>query len=58
MSNISKALLWAAIIIAAALIMSGMSISDAASSGVILGLSGVAWATIATDSGCGRRCPS
>ena len=58
MSNTSKALLWAAIMIAAALIMSGMEISSAASSSVVLGLSGAAWATIKTDSGCGPRCAS
>ena len=56
MSNVSKAILWAGIIIAAALVMSAMDISSAASSSVVLGLSGAAWATIKTDGGCGRRC--
>lgn len=38
----SKALLWAAIIIAAAFVAKGQGLSDAASSGIVLGLSGAA----------------
>lgn len=51
-----KALLWAAIIIAAALVMSGMDLDSAASSGVVLGLSGAAWASLGTETGCANGC--
>lgn len=46
MSIKSKALLWAAIIIAAAIIADGQGLSSAASSGVILGLSGAAYGAL------------
>lgn len=56
MSVRSKALLWAAIIIASALIMSTMGLSSGASFGVISGLSGAAWGTLQADGSCGRGC--
>ena len=42
MSVKSKALLWAAIIIAAAIIADGQGLSSAASTGIVLGFSGAA----------------
>jgi hypothetical protein len=56
MSNIGKALLWAAGIIAAAVFMQGQGMSDGASFGVIAGLSGAAWASLNAETGCARNC--
>ncbi|BDW81127.1 hypothetical protein MACH24_05650 [Erythrobacter sp. Dej080120_24] len=56
MSNIGKALLWAAGIIAAAVFMQAQGMSDGASFGVIAGLSGAAWASLNAETGCGRSC--
>ena len=53
----SKALIWASIIIAAALLASGIGMSDAASFGLIAGLTGAAWGSIHGESGCGQNCP-
>ena len=52
----SKALIWAAIIIAAALICSGMGLSNAASFGMVSGLTGAAWGSLSSDISCGRSC--
>lgn len=56
MSVTSKALLWAAIIISAALIMAGLDIGDGASLGVIGGLTGAAWGSLASEGACSRSC--
>ena len=56
MTVYAKALLWAAIIIAVAFVMQANGVSDGASFGVIGGLSGAAWASLGTDTGCGRSC--
>ncbi len=47
----SLALLWAAIIIAAALIMSEQGVNSAVATGVVMGLSGAAWGMIARKRG-------
>lgn len=52
----SKALLWAAIIISAALISTGMGLSDGASLGIVGGFSGAAWGSLNSNMGCGRSC--
>lgn len=52
----NKALLWAAIIISVALIIAGLGLSTGASFGVVSGLSGAAWATLATGSTCTSGC--
>ncbi len=52
----TKALLWAAIIISAALISVGMGLSDAASFGVVSGLSGAACGSLASTKACGWGC--
>ena len=51
-----KALIWAAIILCAAVVMNVMNLSNGASIGVITGLSGAAWGSLQADSGCGRGC--
>ena len=56
MSNIGKALLWAAGIIATAVFMQAQGMSDGASFGVIAGLSGAAWSSLNAETGCGRSC--
>lgn len=56
MTKTSQALIWAAIIIAAALIASAMDLSNAASFGIVTGLSGAAWGAIESEAGCGRGC--
>ncbi len=58
MSKNFQALLWASIIITAAIIMNLQGVSDNASIGVVLGLSGAAWGSLQTDAGCGRGCLS
>lgn len=56
MTNQGKALLWAGAIIAAAIIASAIGMSDSASIGVVGGLSGAAWASLAQGKACGRSC--
>ena len=58
MTTKSLSLLWGAIIIAAALLATSLGMDDGASFGVIAGLSGAAYASIAGKSGrsCGRTC--
>lgn len=53
MSIRTQALLWAAAIIAAALIANTYGLSDGASVGIISGLSGAAWGSLQMDSSCG-----
>ncbi|GMN03393.1 hypothetical protein [Erythrobacter sp. MTPC3] len=47
-----QALIWAAIIIAAALIGSAAELSSGASVGIITGLSGAAWASLQSGGSC------
>ncbi|MEM6857014.1 MAG: hypothetical protein AAF559_04010 [Pseudomonadota bacterium] len=50
MSTNTKALLWAAIIIAAALVAAGLDLSANASFGLIAGLTGAAWGSVSSGS--------
>ncbi|WP_299196056.1 hypothetical protein [uncultured Erythrobacter sp.] len=52
----NKAIIWAAIIISAALIMAGLEMSTGASFGVIGGLTGAALASTQSEGACGRGC--
>jgi len=56
MSNMAKALLWAGIIIGAAVFMQAQGMSDNASMGVVAGLTGAAWGSLNSNMGCGRSC--
>lgn len=50
MNRNSKALLWAAVIIASALMASGLDLSANASFGLVAGLTGAAWGSISASS--------
>lgn len=52
----SRALIWAAIIITAAIVMNAIGLEGNASFGVVAGLSGAALGTIRTDAVGGRGC--
>ena len=52
----SKALLWAAIIISAALFAVGLGLNDGTSFGIIGGLSGAAWGSLASEGACMGSC--
>jgi len=54
----TKALLWAAIIIAAAITSVALGLNQGASFGIVGGLSGAAWGSLQSDLGCGRSCLS
>ena len=56
MTQTSKALIWAVMIIVAALVASAYNLSDSASFGLIAGLSGAAWGSIQSETVCGRSC--
>lgn len=56
MSKTTQSLIWAGVIIAAALITQTMGLSDGASIGVTMGLVGAASGSLTSDLGCGRRC--
>ncbi len=56
MSVTSKALLWAAIIIASALLASGMDINSSASFAVVSGLTGVAWLSVNSGRQASKAC--
>ena len=56
MTNRAKAVTWAVIIIAAAFLTQSQGLSDAASYGVIAGLTGAAWGTVHSRRRCGRGC--
>lgn len=51
-----KKLLWAAIIISVALILAGTQLDNAASTGVVIGLSGGAWASLGAEADCSAGC--
>lgn len=56
MSRILHSLVWAGAIIAAAWIATSNGLSDSASMGIVMGLSGAAWGALNSDIGCGRKC--
>lgn len=56
MTRVQTALLWASVIIAAAIIMSAINLSDAASFAVVTGLTGAAWAALGSDYECSKGC--
>ncbi len=56
MSEVSKALIWAGIMIIAALLASSSNMSDSASFALIAGLTGAAWGSIHSEAACGRNC--
>ena len=52
----TKALLWAAVIIGAAIMTVILGLNQGASFGLVGGLSGAAWGTLQETSGCARGC--
>ena len=56
MSTTSKALIWATGLITAAIFMQAQEMSDAASFGVIAGLTGAAWGSLNAKAGSARSC--
>ena len=56
--TLGLSLAWAGIIILAAIISSGMGLSDGASFGVIAGLTGAAWGSIHSHTSCNAGCLS
>ncbi|WP_379553268.1 hypothetical protein [Qipengyuania sp. DGS5-3] len=56
MSIQSKALIWASIIIAAAFVANGQGLSDSASFGIIMGLTGAAYGSLYTRGSCQGAC--
>ncbi len=56
MTRRNKSLLWAALIIAAAIASVAIGLNDGASIGIIGGLSGAAWGSLQADGACGREC--
>ena len=52
----AKALIWAAILIGAAVLASSQGLSDGASFALVTGLSGAAWGSINGRSACGMGC--
>lgn len=56
MNRILHSLVWATVIITAALICAAQGMSDGASFGIIAGLTGAAWGALQSSSGCRRGC--
>lgn len=56
MNTTGKAVIWAAGIITAAIFTQSLGMSDAASFGVIAGISGAALGALNSRVGCGRSC--
>ena len=56
MTNRAKALMWATIIIGTAFLANSQGLSDSVSFGLIMGLTGAAWASINSRSSCGTGC--
>ncbi len=52
----TKALLWAAVIIGAAIMTVILGLNQGASFGIVGGLSGAAWGTLQSDVGCRQGC--
>jgi hypothetical protein len=55
MSRILHSLIWAGAIIATALIANGGGLSEGASTGIVMGLTGAAWAALYNPGTCGGR---
>lgn len=51
-----KALIWAAIIIVAAITSVLLGLNQGASLGIVGGLTGAAWGSLQTETACGREC--
>ena len=56
MTTRNMALIWAAIIILAAILVVGMNLNNSASFGILSGLSGAAWGSLVTHGACGKAC--
>lgn len=56
MGTIFHSLIWAGAILAAAVICSTNGMGDNASVGIVMGLSGAAWAALHSKRGCNREC--
>lgn len=56
MSRILHSLVWAGAIIAAAWIAASNGLSDGASFGIVMGVSGAALGALSSEIGCGRKC--
>ena len=56
MGKIILSLIWAGAILAAALISAANDLSDGATFGIIMGLTGAAWSSLYADTPCGRGC--
>lgn len=56
MTNISKALIWAFVILLVAFVLQAQGVSSSASAGIVFGLAGAAWGTIQSEVGCGKGC--
>ena len=56
MSNTSKALAWATVMIVAAIVMQAQGLNDNASMAVIAGLTGAAWGSLNVDRPCSKGC--
>ena len=52
----TKALIWASIIIAAAIVSVMFGLNQGASMGIVGGLSGAAWGSLNSDITCARGC--
>ncbi|MEQ8410245.1 MAG: hypothetical protein RIC51_02740 [Erythrobacter sp.] len=55
-STTIRSLAWAGIIIVAAVVCQVQEMSDAASAGVVFGLTGAAWGNLQVDTPCSRGC--
>lgn len=58
MSKNVQALIWAFAMIAIALVCTSNGVSETASFGIVMGLSGAAWSSLQGEMGCGRGCLS
>lgn len=58
MSKNVQALIWAFAMIGIALVCASNGVSETASFGIVMGLSGAAWGSLQSEMGCGRRCLS
>lgn len=56
MSNTAKSLIWASIILGTAVLANAQGLSDAASFGLIAGLSGAAIGSLSQSRHCNRAC--
>ena len=56
MTDIAKALVWAALILLVAFVMKMQGVSASASAGVSAALAAAAWGTIRSKTACGKGC--